>query len=178
MAVQLAEDHGGLGGGVLAQVVAGDLGAAGLVDDADERVAHLAEGLLAVLGVVDRDREDDLVDVGGDGGKIDLDLLVVALALTGEVVAGVLDRAVGALEVVEEDEVLVADDLAGVVEQQGAGVEVEVGAGGGADVPAQTDDDRGQARGLLRQRYVAALAEADSHESSICVRGAGSPVVL
>ena len=94
VAVQLAEDHRGLGRGVLGEVVAGELGAAGLVDDADERVADLAEGLLAVLGVVDRDREDDLVDVGRDAGEVDLDLLVVALALTGEVVTGVLDRAV------------------------------------------------------------------------------------
>ncbi|MGX1253022.1 hypothetical protein RKD48_005533 [Streptomyces ambofaciens] len=147
MAVQLAEDHGGLRGGVLAQVVAGDLGLAGLVDDADERVADLAEGLLAVLGVVDRDREDDLLDVGGDRSEIDLDLLVVALALTRDVVTGVLDRAVRALQVVEEDEVRVAGDLAAAVQQQRAGVEVEVGPGRGADVPPQTDDDRGQAGG-------------------------------
>src|SRR5690606_27561383 len=173
--VQLAEDHGGLGGGVLRQVVAGDLGAAGLVDDADERGAHLAEGLLAVLRVVDGHREDDLLDVGGDGGEVHLDLLVVALALTGEVVTRVLDGAVGALEVVEEDEVGIAADLARAVQQQGAGVEVEVGAGRGTDVPPQSDDDGGEARRLLAQRYVAALAEADSHESSIGVRGRVAP---
>ena len=69
VAVQLAEDHGGLGRGVLGEVVAGELGAVGLVHHADERVAHLAEGLLAALGVVDRDREDDLVDVGRDGRR-------------------------------------------------------------------------------------------------------------
>src|SRR5690606_13430792 len=54
VAVQLAEDHGGLGGGVLGQVVAGDLAAVGLVDDPDEGVADLAEVLLAAVGVVDR----------------------------------------------------------------------------------------------------------------------------
>src|SRR5690606_23531994 len=138
-------------------------------------VAHLAEGLLAVLRVVDGHREDDLLDVGGDGGEVHLDLLVVALALTGEVVTRVLDGAVGALEVVEEDEVGIAADLARAVQQQGAGVEVEVGAGRGTDVPPQSDDDGGEARRLLAQRYVAALAEADSHESSIGVRGRVAP---
>src|SRR3954470_22142873 len=96
VAVELAEDHGGLGGGVLGQVVARDLGLAGGVDDPDEGVAHLAEVLRAPVGVVDADREDDLVDVRGHAGQVELDLLVVALALTGEVVTGVLDGAVGA----------------------------------------------------------------------------------
>src|SRR4051812_26508284 len=51
VAVELAEEHGGLRAGVLAEVVAGQLGVAGVVDDADERVAHLTEGLAALLGV-------------------------------------------------------------------------------------------------------------------------------
>ena len=53
VAVELAEDHRRLGGGVLGEVVAGDLAVVGLVDDADEGVAHLAEVLLPGLGVVD-----------------------------------------------------------------------------------------------------------------------------
>src|SRR3712207_8340980 len=44
--------------------------------------------------------------------EFDLDLLVVAAAFTGEVVTGVLDRTIGAAQVVEEDEVLLAGDLA------------------------------------------------------------------
>ncbi len=91
VAVELAEDHGGLGGGVLAQVVTGDLGAAGLVDDADVGVADLAEVLRAVLRVVDGDGEDDLVDVGGEARQVDVDRLVVARALARAVVAGVDD---------------------------------------------------------------------------------------
>ena len=43
------------------------------------------------------------------------------------------------------------------------GVEVEVGAGGGADVPAEADRDGGQARSLLGERDVAALGQAYSH---------------
>ena len=93
--------------------------------------------------------------------------LVVALALAGEVVAGVLDRAVGRAQVVEEDEVLVVDDLAVVAAQQRAGVEVEVGAGGGADVPAEADGHGGQAGRHLGQGDVAALGEGDRHYSSV-----------
>src|SRR5262245_53999874 len=58
VAVELAEDHRGLRRGVLGEVVACDLGVVGRVDDADERVAHLAEALAAAVGVVDRDGED------------------------------------------------------------------------------------------------------------------------
>src|SRR3954453_23059815 len=77
VAVELSEHHRGLGRGVLGQVVAGDLGPAGGVDDPDEGVAHLAEALRAAVGAVDADREDDLVDLRGDAGQVDLDLLVV-----------------------------------------------------------------------------------------------------
>src|SRR3546814_2255310 len=44
VAVQLTEDHGGFGGSVLGEVVASELVAVGLVDDADVRVADLTEG--------------------------------------------------------------------------------------------------------------------------------------
>src|SRR5690606_2750763 len=161
--VELAEDHGRLGGRVLRQVVARDLGAAGLVHDPDEGVAHLAEALAAVLGVVDGDGEDDPLDRGRHTGQVHLDRLVVALALTGEVVAGVLDRTVRAAQVVVEDEVLVRRHLAGGVEEQRGGVQVVVRTGRGADVPAQTDQDRGQARRFLAQRDIAALGQGDSH---------------
>src|SRR5690349_11128785 len=61
IAVQFAEHHGGLGGGVLAQIVPRELDAVGAVEDPDEGVADLAEGLRAGVGVVDGHREDDLV---------------------------------------------------------------------------------------------------------------------
>jgi hypothetical protein len=78
----------------------------------------------------------------------------------------VLDRAVGALLVVEEDEVAVGQHLAVRLDQDGAGVEVEVDARGGARVPAETDQHGGHARCLLGEGDVAALAQADRHEVS------------
>src|SRR5690606_17303695 len=95
----------------------------------------------------------------GDGGQIDVDDLVVALPLAGQVVPRVLHRAVGAAQVVEEDEVLVGQHLAVGPQQQRAGVQVEVGAGGGPRVPAQAHGDGGQARRGLGQRDVAAFGE-------------------
>src|ERR1022692_930848 len=90
-AVELAEDHRSLSGCVLGQVIAGDLGVVGLIENPDERVAYLAEALLPLLGLVDADREDDLAALGGDRREVDLDLLVVALSPAGQVVTGVLD---------------------------------------------------------------------------------------
>src|SRR5262249_2182841 len=46
-------------------------------------------------------------------------------------------------------------------------VEVEVGAGRGARVPAEPDYDRGKAGRLLGQRDVAALGETDTHCCSL-----------
>src|SRR5690349_19661739 len=94
--VQLAEHHRGLGGRVLGEVEAGELGVVVGVDDADVGVGDLAEALPTRVGVVDADREDDPLDVGRHRRQVHLDDLVVALALAGEVVAGVLDRAVRA----------------------------------------------------------------------------------
>src|SRR3712207_9313931 len=72
VAVELAEDHRGLRRGVLGEVVAGDLGLVGPIDDADERVAHLAEALAAAVGVIDRHGGDDLLDVLGHPLPVEL----------------------------------------------------------------------------------------------------------
>src|SRR5690606_22139835 len=71
VAVQLAEDHGGLGRGVLGQVVTSEFVAVRAVDDADVSVADLAERLAAGIGIVDRDREEDALDVRRGGGEVD-----------------------------------------------------------------------------------------------------------
>lgn len=183
VAVQLAEDHGGLGAGVLRQVVAGDFVAGGVVDDPDEGPGDLAEVLAALVGLVDGDREDDLVDVGREAGEVDLDLLVVAVAVTVEVVAGVLDGAVRRGQVAVEDEELLVEDLAVGLDGDRARVDVELRAGGGALVPAEADGDVGQLghgdrRGagrrcrrvgvllqLLLEVDVATLVEADAHDA-------------
>ncbi len=112
---------------------------------------------------MDGDGEDDAGDLRRDRDEVDLDGLVVAVALAGEVVTGVLDGAVGAGQVVVEDEVLVGEDLAGLVAEQGAGVEVVVGAGRRADVPAEPDKDRGQPGGFLAERDIAALGQGNAH---------------
>jgi hypothetical protein len=107
--VQLTEHHCGLGGGVFGQVVAGQFRLVGGVDDPDERVPNLSERLAPGIAVIDGDREDDGRDLGRCVGQVDLDLLVVALTLAGEVVTGVLDRAIRGLEIVEEDKVLIGE---------------------------------------------------------------------
>lgn len=151
VAVELAEEDGRLGRVVLAEVEAGDLRAGGLVDDADVGVPDHAEVLLALVRVVDGDREDDLVDLRRDVAQVDLDLLVVAVALAGEVVAGVLHGAVGGEQLAVgargavEDEVRVGQDLAVGADEDRGGVEVELGAGGGPRVPAESDVHLGEA---------------------------------
>ena len=169
VAVQLAEDHAGLGAGVLGEVVASEFGVVAGVHDADVRVANLTEGLLPLIGVVDGDREDDAVDGRRRGSQIDLDHLVVTLTFAGAVVAEMLDRTLGGALVVEEHEMLIRDGLLVRAQTDGTGVQIEVRSGGGTHVPAQTHPNLGQLRvtdstRLLIQRDVATLAQANSHD--------------
>jgi hypothetical protein len=90
-AVDLTEDHGGLGRGVLGEVVAGQFTAGRLVHHTDRGVAHLTEGEARGIGVVDGHSEDDLLALGGNRGEVDDDLLVVAFPTADEVVAQVHD---------------------------------------------------------------------------------------
>src|SRR5664279_1641056 len=57
----------------------------------------------------------------------------------------------------------IGDDFAGAVEQEGGGVEIEVGSGGCAGVPTETDEHRGHSRCLLGEGDVAAFGECDCH---------------
>ncbi len=108
---------------------------------------------------MDRHRDRQLVHVWRHVVERHLDGLVIALALAGQVVTGVLDRPVGGAQVVVEDEVLVAADPAAAVQHEEAGVEVEVLAIRRPGVPSQADQDVGEAGRLLRQRDVATLVQ-------------------
>ncbi len=165
VAVELAEHDGRLEREVLTEVEARQLGAGAVVDDPDEGVLHLAEVLTALGGLVDRHRDGDPVGHRRDLVQLDADLLVVTVAGTGEVVTVVHDGAVGRGEVTVEHEVLVRQHLAGVVDDERRGVEVELRAGGGACVPAEGDGHAGQrTTGLLAEVDVAALLERNSHD--------------
>jgi hypothetical protein len=94
-----------------AQVIAGDLGLGRLVDQPAEGVLDLGE-VLTGEGV---DREDERRDVRRDAGQVDADRLVVTLACTGEVVAGVLHRSVLARELLKPH---LVDERPRAVEQQ------------------------------------------------------------
>src|SRR6478609_5694276 len=86
VAVELAKHHRSLGRGVLGQVVAGQLAATRRIDDPDERVPDLTEGLAASVPLVYRDREDDRPHGRRNRAQVDVDDLVITLALTGQVV--------------------------------------------------------------------------------------------
>src|SRR5262249_11281203 len=81
------------------ELVFADLLLVGAVEHPAEGVADDRELLPAVAG----HREDDVGDVGGHLGEIDGDALVVAVAVAGEVVSGVTDRPITALEVAVVD---------------------------------------------------------------------------
>ena len=66
--------------------VVGDLLLAFLVDDADVGVVEVLQALALLLRLVDGRDEEDFLDVGGDAGKVDLDHLVLAIAVNGQAV--------------------------------------------------------------------------------------------
>ncbi len=106
----------------LAELVAGDLGAV-TVDHAGEDLLHVGQ---AALARVDVDQTDDGRDLRRQPGEADADGLVVALALTREVVASVGDGTVGTglLAVVDQLEHATAgvDRGGGQVHVDGAGL--------------------------------------------------------
>ena len=167
MAIQLSDDDGRLDGEVLAQVIADEVGAGDHVLDVDIGVLHLAKVLAAHVGVVDGDGEGDPLDVGGDLGQIDLDLLIVALALAGEVVAHVLDGFAGVLQIAVEDELFLGGALAVAAHHERGGVQVKVIAGvKGIHVPAQAHHELGQAGGALGQVDFLSFCQVDRHRFS------------
>ena len=163
-AVDGGHDHRGVraGGG---EVEAGDLRSPALVDEPAGGVGDLGEALGAVGG----DGEDERLDLGGEPVELDDDRLVVTLALAGQVVPGVDDRAVVGAQLLEPDG---PDLVAGLVEHDAGGVEVDVLARLLAAehallldrVPAEAHPDLGQlAAALLLQRDPLALAHVDRH---------------
>lgn len=74
------------------------------------------------------------------------------------------DVSAGGLLVAVEDHVLVVHDLTVGAEPESDGVEVVVGPGGGARVPAEPDGELGEgAAGFLGERDIAALGERNGH---------------
>src|SRR5690606_37990351 len=136
VAIDLTEDHCGLNGGVLAQVKAGNLAVVLFVQDADIRFADLTEVLVATSGVVDRDAESQFLGFFRQAGQVDVDSFVVAFAFTRAVVAVVNDVASWRGLVVVEDERVVAQDFFVLAQHEYGGVQVKLGAVGGARVPA------------------------------------------
>ncbi len=171
MPVELAEDHGGLGGCILGQVVARQLIAGGRVDDSDERLADLSEGLAMLVGFVDGNRENDALDLCRHCRQIDRDRLVVADTFAGQVVTRMLDRTVRRALVAIEDEVTVTQDLLVDFHADRRSVEVERGTIGGTQIPTQANNDLGEcAAGFLREIDISALGQAHCHVSTFhCV---------
>ena len=94
-AINLSENHGRLGRVIFRKVEPQDFLVAIGVDEADEGIENHPEVLLARLGVMDGDRNDQSVDVRRHLVESHLDGFVVAVAVAGSVIAGVLDRAAG-----------------------------------------------------------------------------------
>ena len=73
----------------------------------DIGIGDLTEILASALRIIDRYREGDLLDVGRNQAQIDLNLLVVAIACTGQVVAHMLHGSARMLQVAIEDKILI-----------------------------------------------------------------------
>lgn len=117
MTIEFGHDHGRI---VAAATdgVAGDFRPA-VVHQTAVGIGHLIE----VLSAVAADGKDKIVYLGGDVGQRDVDDLVVPLSVTGQIIAGVGDAAILALELTEIDDV---QRLLVRREQYAGGVKVDV----------------------------------------------------
>ena len=106
-------------------------------------------------------------DCVGQLGQINFNLLVVSVALAGEVVAYVLHPAGAVFQIAIEDKVSRPRGFPAVSQKKRRGVQVEIAAGvKTVDVPAQAHHDPGQARRVLGQADFLPLFQTDWHAAS------------
>ena len=113
---------------------------------------------------MDGDGEDQLFDISSQAVQLDVDLLVIAIALARAVVAQVLDGTVSRTLVIVKDEAGIAQYLAVFTSDEDRGVEVELGAIGDSRVPAQADNHFAQTRRFFSQGDVAPFGQTYSHD--------------
>ena len=129
---------------------------------------------MADVRIVDVDDEHQLVDVRGDVGQVDHDLLIVAVARAGQVIALMDDCAAGMHEIAEIDAAgldVIADDAPIRAAQDDRCVAVNVLRLGREPsallfdlVPAQTDHDSLEARFTrLHERNLLSLLQIHRH---------------
>ena len=109
---------------------------------------YLTEILAALVGLVDCHHKYNLCGARVNPGEIDMDALVIPLALAGEVVAGMLNCSVGRGGVVVEYEIFVGQELAVLAQYEGRGIEVKIIACARAvGVPSETYGEFGKIDG-------------------------------
>ncbi|MDB6133336.1 MAG: hypothetical protein JWM59_1579 [Verrucomicrobiales bacterium] len=126
-----------------AQLVFADLRPGKLVIDADEGIPHLPEVLPSGLEIINRDREDDLLDPGINQGQLHLQGLIVAAGVASRaVIPGGFDAFVRGFRVVVEHKKGGGRHLAIGCGHEGGGVQIIVVRGGaGIRIPSETDAD-------------------------------------
>ncbi|MNG18502.1 hypothetical protein D3C84_1025730 [compost metagenome] len=94
------------------------------------------------------------MNIGRHFAEVDLDRLVIAVAFARPVVARMDDRAVAALLIIIEDEIVGAFGLAVLMQQKYGSVQVEIGAAVIlVRIPAEADHHFRKTRICLRQVY-------------------------
>ncbi len=119
--------------------------------------------MLALVGGMDGDRENQLLHCCCQASELDRYRLVITFAGTGAVIAQVLDRTIGRLLVVVENEAVVIQHLAIFANDEDRSIQVELGAIGNTRIPAQAHGDFCQARSLFGQGNVTAFTQTYCH---------------
>ena len=139
VAVELAYHHCGFNGEILAQIEAHQLLIGGLINYAAVGLGYLAEILLSLVGIVNGNGKGNLGDVFRHLGEFNVNLLVIAFAVAGAVIAAMHHGAALVLEVAVENEVGIGSALAAGVCQKHRGIKVKINAGiESIHIPAQS----------------------------------------
>ncbi len=143
--VELAYHYRGFNGEVLAQIETGNLLTVGLIHNAAVGLGYLAKVLLSLIRLINGYGKGDFANTLGNLGKINIDLLVIALAVAGAVVAHVLYGTALVLKIAVENEFGIRRTLAAGISHEHGGIQVKIGAGiKRINIPAQTDHNLGK----------------------------------
>ncbi|MOA04786.1 hypothetical protein D3C78_1243570 [compost metagenome] len=126
MTIKLAYDNSCFNGEVLAKIVTDQFSSALLIHDTYECVGYLSKVLAALLSFIDRNAECDFICISWNLCKVNLYLLIIAIALACTVVACMSNGAVSILRVVVENEIRFTVRFALCVQAEHGCVKVKV----------------------------------------------------
>lgn len=126
MTIQLPKQHGSFSRSVFCQIVASNFSLIVIIHQTDKCAGNLTEALATSLSIMDSDNENNFVDIPRYRVQFDFEGFIVAITFTGTVITGMSNGTISRFQVVIENEICIATNLAIGCQQKCGSIEVKV----------------------------------------------------